>query len=125
MNRGGVGNLKVTFGIDVDGDGDGYGADVDCNDSNTAIHPGATEICNGIDDNCVGGIDNGLTFANYYTDADSDSYGATSASPQNSCSAIAGKVTNNTDCNDGATGVNPGATETCNGIDDNCGGGID
>src|SRR5688500_13620737 len=50
------------------GDGDGYvvcgGCEVpagklcgDCNDANSAVFPGALEVCNGIDDNCAGGID--------------------------------------------------------------------
>ena len=47
----------------VDGDGDGYGqncsAGLDCNDSNSSIHPGAIEYCNGIDDNCNGRVDEG------------------------------------------------------------------
>src|SRR5207249_4958131 len=38
-------------------DGDTYPRTVDCDDTNPAIHPGAAEICNGLDDNCVNGID--------------------------------------------------------------------
>ncbi len=53
----------------IDGDHDGYNATyavpgvcgvVDCNDTNSSINPGAIEACNGVDDDCVGGIDNGL-----------------------------------------------------------------
>jgi hypothetical protein len=61
-----------------DTDGDGYGDlaapmtscdgsvptgyvdnSIDCNDANSAVYPGATEVCNGIDDNCDGTVDSG------------------------------------------------------------------
>ena len=117
----------------VDNDGDGYaagsGAGDDCNDADPLIHPGAAETCANIavDNDCDGvtSADEASDSVGYYTDADSDSYGANSASPQNSCSAVAGKVTNNTDCNDGRATAYPGAPELCNGLDDNCNGLID
>jgi len=45
-----------------DGDGDGYGVGPeclgpDCDDADPLVHPGAEELCNGRDDDCVGGVD--------------------------------------------------------------------
>ncbi len=113
----------------VDGDSDGYNVTgftcgpVDCNDADPSINPGATEVCDGIDNNCVGGIDEGLT-TTYYADADSDLFGNPLVS-QNACSMPSGYVADNNDCDDTDAGVNPSATEVCNGIDDNCDGNID
>ena len=111
---------------DLDADNDGYAycsnlSPFDCNDGNAAVYPGATEACNGIDDDCEGGIDEGLQ-TTYYADADGDTYGDPAATTM-ACSAPVGYVTDNTDCVDTpvtGAGIYPGATEVCDGIDQDC-----
>ncbi len=41
----------------VDNDGDGYAADIDCDDGNFDINPGATEVCDLLDNDCDGIVD--------------------------------------------------------------------
>jgi cysteine-rich repeat protein len=53
------GAYEVDYPVPGDSDGDGYAPPQDCNDANPAVHPGAVELCNGIDDNCNGQIDEG------------------------------------------------------------------
>jgi hypothetical protein len=95
----------------------------DCDDANKAVNPAATEVCNSVDDNCNGVVDENLR-TTYYRDADGDGYG----SPTNStkaCSQPSGYVTNNGDCNDGDAAIHPNVAETCDGKDNNCDGSID
>ena len=102
----------------------------DCDDSATAVHPTATEVCNSIDDDCDGDIDDddaGLdtsTGSAFYDDDDSDGYGDASASTL-ACVAPTGTVTDNTDCDDTRSAMNPAASEVCNGLDDDCDGDTD
>ena len=121
-----------------DGDADGFGDatsprmacetpaghvldDTDCDDSDASVWPGAIELCNGGDDDCDGMTDeadaaDALTF---YLDADGDSYGRGDWTTM-ACSAPAGYVADDSDCDDGDDAVYPGASEICNGVDDDC-----
>ncbi|MEO1262504.1 MAG: MopE-related protein [Bacteroidota bacterium] len=113
----------VTATTLADDDMDGFTVDVDCNDNNPNVFPGATEVCNGIDDNCDGQIDEGL-LSTFYLDSDGDGFGNAAMSLQD-CSAPANYVTNSDDCDDSNPNINPDETESCNGLDDNCDGNID
>lgn len=97
----------------------------DCNDNVQTTHPGADELCNGVDDNCFGGFDEDpVDGSTYYIDNDDDSYGDASVSVV-ACTTPRGYADNATDCDDTLPGVNPGATEVCNGVDDNCSNSVD
>gem|GEM_PF-3347319 len=95
-----------TPGTPVDEDGDNYTvADGDCNDHDPSINPGADEICDGIDNNCNGYIDEGCIAPPDF-DLDDDGYTVAEG-----------------DCNDNDASINPGAAEICgDGIDNNCDG---
>ncbi len=111
--------------VSDDMDGDGYLVDVDCDDLNPEINPGAIEVCNGIDDNCNGLIDDGITYNVWYADTDLDGYGDITTAVSTCDGAPEGYIADSTDCNDVINAINPGAIEICNGIDDNCDGNID
>jgi hypothetical protein len=106
----------------------GYVADAtDCDDNANSVYPGAPEVCgNGIDDNCNGATDEGCVTYTWYQDLDGDTYGNEGVSQTTFVNiAPSGYVAQAGDCNDGNAGVNPAATEVCNGIDDDCDGNID
>ncbi len=103
----------------------------DCDDHNPAVHPGAPEVCNGIDDNCEGHIDEGL-LALVYRDCDGDGDGDENDPGVMGCAdrlpVLCGfrAVQTHTDCDDrDPRRRRRGAVETCDGIDNNCNGVVD
>ncbi len=52
-------NCNTDTACDDDNDGDGFNATDDCDDTNPEVYPGALEVCNGIDDDCDGVVDEG------------------------------------------------------------------
>jgi hypothetical protein len=90
----------------TDADHDGFGStkfiapttcSADCDDERATVHPGAPEICDGLDDNCDSVIPSNEL------DADKD-----------------GIPTCAGDCDDTRSFVYPGAPEVCDGVNDNC-----
>jgi hypothetical protein len=84
-----------------------------------APEPG-TEVCDEDDNDCDGEVDEGVT-TTYYRDADGDRYGSATDSVQD-CEEPNGYVDDRTDCNDANDDVHPGATEACDGVDNDCSG---
>ena len=130
------GTLSSTYYQDADGDGygdptvsqvscvqpAGYVADdTDCNDGNSAINSGATEVCDGVDNNCNGQADEGL-LNTHYQDSDGDGYGNPLVVVVD-CTPPAGYVTDSSDCNDADSSISPGVVEIpYDGIDQDCSG---
>ncbi len=99
----------------------------DCDDTNAFVYPGRTEVCDGVDQDCSLGVDDGLMVFDWWPDEDGDSFGDETLLPLSVCDGLqaADWVNNDLDCNDGAPGVNPAAVEVCDGIDQDCALGID
>ncbi len=127
----------------ADADGDGYGSTTelsscdppaatgwtptpgDCDDADAAVSPAGTEVCNDVDDDCDGVVDDGAEdMGTWYADADGDGFGDES-SPVSACAQPSGAVDDRTDCDDADGAVNPDATEVCNDVDDDCNGEVD
>ncbi|MEK7458900.1 MAG: putative metal-binding motif-containing protein [Patescibacteria group bacterium] len=133
---------------DADGDGRGSNADdavtvvscdkpkgyvnghTDCDDTNAEVRTGAVELCDGVDNDCDGEVDNDASDGTaYYLDTDLDGYGDMygwyGPSVKSCDGAPSGYVDNSLDCDDGWNEVNPDAAEQCNEYDDNCDGSVD
>jgi hypothetical protein len=101
-------------GGDEDSDGDGYTpCQLDCDDGDPEISPGAEELCDGVDNNCNGKCDEGM-------DEDGDTF-----TPCKTMLVEGGKQCVRVplaDCDDLDPEVHPGAEEHCDGVDNDCNG---
>ena len=104
----------------VDADNDGFVVPEDCDDSKSTIHPGAEDVCDGIDNNCNDEVDEG-SIKTFYGDKDGDDYGVDTTSTQ-ACLQPEGYSELAGDCDDSDTAIHPDAEEGCNGKDNNCDG---
>ncbi|MGM0555183.1 MAG: putative metal-binding motif-containing protein, partial [Myxococcota bacterium] len=101
-----------------------------CESSCTPTQP-PTEVCDGVDNDCDGRIDNAEN--KWYRDADGDGYGADDSGIIQCDRPSDAYVDQGGDCNDSDPAINPGVVEECqgdscelcNGIDDNCNGRVD
>ena len=124
----------------TDADGDGFGNEAspvqaceiqaglstiaeDCDDGNAQISPLAQEVCDDIDNNCDGQVDEGLLF-DFYADTDDDGFGDANEVIA-ACVAPEGYVDQAGDCDDLESFANPAMTEVCDGIDNDCDGTTD
>ncbi|GDX78559.1 hypothetical protein LBMAG42_03700 [Deltaproteobacteria bacterium] len=121
----------------ADLDGDGWGSDNviasctdpgsaslatgDCDDEAAAVHPEATETCNGADDDCNGAVDDAPAVT-WYLDRDEDGYGDEGTSYL-ICAPPPGYVRDGSDCDDEDDARHPGAEDACeDGVDNDCDG---
>ncbi|MBN1337369.1 MAG: putative metal-binding motif-containing protein, partial [Deltaproteobacteria bacterium] len=127
----------------VDQDQDGYTSDVDCDDTNHEVHPGAPEQCDGLDNDCDGAIDEDFdldadgqsTCAGDCDDEDATVYTGAPETPYDGIDqdcdgsdledvdgdGFRATEAGGNDCDDTNPDVNPRATEIpANGIDDDC-----
>ncbi len=98
---------------------------LDCNDANSTVYPGATELCDGLDNDCDTQVDEGCPVGTFwYFDYDNDGFGNTDK-PLSAITRPKGYVAIPGDCRDWDPLSYPGAPETGDGIDNNCNGLVD
>ncbi len=126
--------------IDLDGDGygkeevsllaceqpEGYAAEKwDCQEDNAAIHPGAAEVCDRVDNDCDTQVDEDTSTdaVTWHPDGDGDGYGDAERVRVSCEPPGEGWINDGSDCADGDPLVSPEQTESCvTPYDDDCDG---
>lgn len=107
----------------LDGDADGATTEEgDCDDADAGRHPGAVEVCDTVDQDCDGVVDDGLPLQSWGPDGDGDGHAAFDTPPATGCAPPLGTSTALDDCDDAEPTVHPGAPEACDGVDQDCDG---
>jgi hypothetical protein len=108
--------------VPPDADGDHWQAHLDCDDDDPLAWPGAPELCDGVDNDCDGEVDEEEDEVNWYLDEDGDGWGR-SDDFLSSCERLDGRSAIPGDCDDDASAIHPGAL--IDGIDSDCDGRIE
>ncbi len=124
-----------------DHDHDGYGAGTsesrcpgspdfaasagDCNDEEALVSPGVPEVCDALDNDCDGAVDEAVQVL-LYPDADGDGFGMGGTTGMLGCASSSGYATATGDCDDAIATIHPSAPEHCDRVDEDCstGGGV-
>jgi len=89
----------------------------DCADGD----PDAADLCDGVDSDCDGQVDEDADELQWFPDEDEDGYGGARGSLI-ACSGPDGYVDNGLDCDDEDPDISPDAEEACGGVDEDCDG---
>lgn len=112
---------RAQTGLRVSTQNNRFRGQYDCDDGNASIKPGATEVCDGVDNDCDGDVDEGVR-QQLYLDADNDGVGDRGRI-LNACPGERGYSTLPQDCDDTNSSVYPGAPDPDgDGVDQDCDG---
>ncbi len=130
----GAAEMESADACRLDADGDGYGHSSppsgtdpggDCDDSHASVYLDAPELCDDLDNDCDGVVDDSpIDASEWYVDEDRDGSGAEGSEVVLACDMPMGHVADDLDCDDSDADISPRATESCDEIDSDCDGSL-